>query len=358
MAPRAASVATATRPGPAPRRARPAATSTAHREIALPGNRLLAVRPMGLDDAPGISRLYRALDENDLYLRFFGTRPPPEAFVADMVAKATGAGAGLVATIAPTRAAAPEGSEASEGDREAGGERGPAAGGERGPVDATIVAEATFSPLPDGDAELGITVAAGARGWLGPYLLDVLLGLAARQGVANLQAEVLVTNGRMLSMLRRRGCAVLDHDDRPAIVRVVVGTASSIPSWAPGAAGRRVVIETPGSRWRGDGALRAAGYRVMTCSGPPGGWASCPPMKGRACPLATGADLVIDAVPDPTGERLANAHASTTAVRLAVIAPGGAAVPAGAHPLAPDLEDDQLVAFVRSLVPAGTGSSR
>lgn len=356
MPPRAAAVATAAGPSAVPRRVRRAPASPAHREIELPGDRLLTIRPMELDDAPGISRLYRALGAHDLYLRFFSTRPPPESFVADMVAKATSAGAGLVATIAT---APPDSAEPGERDPEAA-LRDPAADGGREPADGTLVAEATFSPLPDGDAELGITVAAGARGWLGPYLLDVLLGAAAQRGVANLQAEVLVTNGRMLSMLRRRGCAVLDHDDRPAIVRVVVGTASSIPSWAPRATGRRVVVETPGGRWRGDAVLRAAGYRVMACSGPPDGWASCPPMEGRACPLAAGADLVIDAVPDPTGQRLASAHATTTSVRLAVIGPVGAAVPSGAPSLAAAPGDDQLVALVRSLVPADAdgGSSR
>jgi hypothetical protein len=67
-----------------------------------------------------------------------------------------------------------------------------------------IVGEATYELLPDGDGELGITVAEDARGWLGPYLLDALVEAAAARGVPNLEADVLVANRRMLTMLRAR----------------------------------------------------------------------------------------------------------------------------------------------------------
>lgn len=48
-----------------------------------------------------------------------------------------------------------------------------------------IVGEAEYILLPGGDGELAITVAPDWRGWLGPYLLDTLLEVAASRGVAN-----------------------------------------------------------------------------------------------------------------------------------------------------------------------------
>ena len=53
-----------------------------------------------------------------------------------------------------------------------------------------IVGEADYFLLDNG--ELVITVAADWRGWLGPYLLDVLIEAAAARGVPNLEAEFLV----------------------------------------------------------------------------------------------------------------------------------------------------------------------
>lgn len=294
------------------------------REVDLPGGRRLTVRVMRPEDAAGIARLYRGLGEDDLYFRFFGTRPPPEAFVAEMVATAASSGTGLVATL------------------------GPAAGSGRDHADVRIVAEASYSPLPDGDGELGITVASAARGWVGPYLLDALLQVAAAHGVANLQADVLVTNGRMLSMLRRRGCAVVDHTDRPSILRITVGTTSPVPSWPPAGEGRRVLIEGVGARWPGDAALRAAGYQVIVCAGPPGGWAACPPRQGRSCPLVAGADLVLNDVPGTTGDRLAEAHARTPVSAPVVRVRRDCADPPGGMPTTPpDPTDRGVVALVR-----------
>ena len=40
-----------------------------------------------------------------------------------------------------------------------------------GPQDR-IVAEAGYALLPDGNGDFALTVAAGWRGWLGPYLPD------------------------------------------------------------------------------------------------------------------------------------------------------------------------------------------
>lgn len=261
------------------------------RMVALPRGRMITIRPMQPDDGPGLIALYADLSEEDLYRRFFAARPPPAPLVMDMAAIAQRGGGGLVATI--------------------GDATGDAAPGDDGRPRTQIVAEATYAPLPNGNAEVGITVARRARGWLGPYLLDALLEDAASHGVPNLQADVLMVNGQMLAMLRSRGYAVIGFDDQPAIVRAAVGTVGKAPSW-PGAHDvRRVLIEVPGGRWHGDDAIRHAGFDVMGCPSPPGGWAACPARRGEPCPLAAGADVIIVAVPGEVGRSLLEVHRRT-----------------------------------------------
>lgn len=261
------------------------------RRVELPGGRSLSIRPMQRGDARGIAALYAGLGEDDVYRRFFASRPPPARFVARMAAIGTRGGVGLVATV-PYRV--------GEGDdRDGTTERAPR---ER------IVAEATCEPLADGDGELGITVAAGIRGWLGPYLLDALLEEAATAWFPNLQADVLIANRPMLVTLRRRGMAVLRNEPQPAIVRVVVGTVGDVPSWSGDDAGTRVVVEIQGGRWYAETNLRKAGFHVVSCAGPPGGWASCPPMRGEPCPLAAEAAVVVNAVPAEARSPLLRAH--------------------------------------------------
>jgi len=229
-------------------------------------------------DSGGLVALYAGLNEDDLYRRFFTTHAPPEAFVAKMTETAQHGGMGLVAVIE-----APDGSE-------------------------RIVAESTYSLLPDGDAELGITVAEDTRGWLGPYLLDALVEEAAAAGIHNLHADVLVTNRRMLAMLGARGLAFIDHEDQPATVRVVIGTTTRMPSW-PGAHDRpRLLVEIPGGRWHAEAAARTAGFQVLTCPGPTNQWSRCPALRGEPCPLAADADVIVDAQPGEPGQSLLEAH--------------------------------------------------
>lgn len=142
------------------------------RRVALPGARTLSIRPMTPSDAEGLLALYAGLDDEDVYRRFFSGHAPPKTFVETMAHVVERGGFGLIAVM-------------EDKDGESG-----------------IVGEATYDLLPNGDAELGITVAKKARGWLGPYLLDALVGAAAARGVPNLEADVLVTNRRMLAMLR------------------------------------------------------------------------------------------------------------------------------------------------------------
>ncbi len=222
--------------------------------------------------------LYATLSEDDVYRRFFIGHAPPKKFIEEMVTIEEHGGYGLVATI-------------EEGD-----------GSEH------IVAEATYGLLPDGDGELGITVAEAERGWLGPYLLDALVEVAGARGVRNLQAEVLVTNGRMLALLRARGFVVLDNDNQPTSIRVAIGTGHRTPSW-PGTHDRpRLLVEVPGGHWRAEGAVRAAGFQVLACPGPRQGWSSCPALRGEPCPLAAGADIIVDAQPGERGRSLLEAH--------------------------------------------------
>jgi hypothetical protein len=74
-------------------------------------------------------------------------------------------------------------------------------------------------------------------------------------GVPNLEADVLVTNPRMLTLLRARGYAGLPSEDWVS-PRLMVGTAGSTPVWPEGGPGRpdparpRVPVEAPGGRWR------------------------------------------------------------------------------------------------------------
>jgi hypothetical protein len=178
-------------------------------------------------------------------------------------------------------------------------------------AERTVVAEAGYARLGDGDGELGITVSPGWRGWLAPYLLDALLEVAAAAGVPNLQAELLTENRPMLGLTRRRGQIVLDNTD-PTAVRVSISTHGPTPTWPACRPGRRVLVElvsglSPAEREaRHDGSTQVAG-----CPGPPPGHPErCPLLAGRQCPLVDAADVVLlVARPgDDRAEQLLRAH--------------------------------------------------
>jgi len=222
--------------------------------------------------------LFASLGDDDVYRRFFSGHAPPESFVEKMAQVEGRGGVGLVAVI-----------ENDDGS-------------------SRVVGEASCERIGDDKGELGITVAEGARGWLGPYLLDALVEEAAARGVSNIQADVLMSNRRMLSLLRSRGLAVVEHSDQPAIVRVSIGTAGRMPTWAGAHDHPRLLVEVPGGRWRDAGAAKAAGFQVLACPGPLRGWSQCPALRGEPCPLAAGADLIVDAVPGGPGRSLLEAH--------------------------------------------------
>lgn len=252
----------------------------ADRELPLPGGRTLSIRSVRPRDTEGIATLYESLGEDDLYFRFFQCHAPPRETIERMVNPGERGGFRFVAEI-----------------RDGGDRR-------------RLVAECGYEPLPNGDGELAITVAPEARGWLGPYILDALMDVAAARGIANLQADVLSENRRMLALVQARGYATMDHSTCPAIVRVLMGTRQRVPTWPKVGARPRVLVETEGGRWHREAAARAKGMSVLVCPGPLAKWSHCPALGGRPCPLAKEADLIVYSISSNSreGDALLEAH--------------------------------------------------
>jgi len=274
-------------------------------------------------DGPGLVSLFAGLDDDDVYCRFFSGHPPPDSFVESMARVDERGGFGLVAVM------------------DAPGQEG------------QLVAEASCEPLADGNGELGITVAGGARGWLGPYLLDALVEEAAARGVPGIEADVLVMNRRMLSLLRSRGFAVLEHSDQPAIVRVVIATSGRSPAW-PGPHDRpRLLLEVPGGRSSMLETARQAGFQVLACPGPSGRWSRCPALRGEPCPLVTGADLVVDTLPDDPDRSLIEAHRRLhPSVPVCIQLPRGRGLESPGERRSDQAEDTAVIGLLQRL--AGT----
>jgi RimJ/RimL family protein N-acetyltransferase len=231
------------------------------RVVELPGGRRLTVRPATADDAAGLRALYDSLSPDDLNRRFFSRNRPPQRWLEHWARNRDEGGLTLVAVV-------------SNGDEQ-------------------IVGEVGYALRPDGDGELGLVVAPGWRGWLGPYLLDALLEAAAARGVPNLQADILVENRRMLALVKARGYASPGQEDLN-VVRVVIGTGGRPPTWPAGHELPRVLVE---GHWRGEARARGSGLQVMACPGPPRGRPSqCPALMGQPCPLAAGADVIVFAL--------------------------------------------------------------
>jgi hypothetical protein len=124
-------------------------------------------------------------------------------------------------------------------------------------------------------------------------LLDAIVEQAAAAGVPALQADVLADNRAMLRLAAKRGHARLDTGDH-RVLRILIGTATSVPPWPDGAPHPRLLVETPGRSWRAATEAAAAGLHLIYCPGPssvlPG---HCPAFHGRPCPLVEGADAVV-----------------------------------------------------------------
>lgn len=268
--------------------------SPGHRSVELPDGRALVVRPVRPDDVDGLRALYDDLDDDDRYRRFFSAYHPDRAFFVKLATEQQRGGYGLVAEVLDT-------------------------GDER-----RIVGECGYTlPQGGGAPELAITVARHWRGWLGAYLLDALLEVAASRGIPNLRAEILLANRPMLALARARGYATVAHSDW-TVVSVLIGTAGRTPSWPERDARARVLVEVPGGRWHAEAQAREAGLDVLVCPGPGSYPARCPVLEGRPCPLADGADAIV-VVPrpdDPRWSALLDAHAELHAGLPVVIQQG------------------------------------
>jgi hypothetical protein len=245
--------------------------------IALPKGRSITFREPAVDDVEAMQQLYDELGAEDRYRRFFSAFSPSRDLVERWV-------------------------------------RAPEAGGWRVVAEdetGRIVADGGYVPLPNGDAEFDLAVVRSARGWLGPYLLDLLVAHAADAGIPNLEAEVLAENATMLALVQRRGYAVTGHDDHTTL-RVTVGARTETPSWPPHTERPRLLVEAPAGRWGGEELARSRGFDVMVCPGPPASRPDrCPLLRGEPCPLASEADAVVVALPShpgTIGEQLCHAH--------------------------------------------------
>jgi hypothetical protein len=246
--------------------------------IELEDGRTMIVRAATAADADAICALYRDLPSADRRRRFFGTFAPRRDWCLDWAT--VGDRGGFVAVA---------------------------------DVDGEVVADAGYALREDGDGDLAVTVAAGWRGWLGAYLLDVLVRHAAEHGVRNLQAEVLLENGPMLALLSHRDPVALEHDD--GMVRLSIGTSGPVSTWPPGEQRRKVLVEVPGRRWSGERAADSADLAVAMCTGPDGRHRTgCPLLRGGTCDLADEADAIVVLIDpdDEAGRRLVEAHRQNT----------------------------------------------
>lgn len=245
------------------------------------GGGCLLIRPTDPRDLPALTAFYEALPEDDRRCRFFSAHVPAARFFERWVRLREQGGLGLVVL-----------------ERDADGHE-------------LIVGETGYSLQPDGGGEFAIAVARSHRGWLGPYLLDTLVEAAAERGVPYLAADILLTNQRMLAVVRHRGYASIGHDEWHT-VRVLIGTHSRVPEW-PGDHDRpRVLVEAAGARWHAEKTARDAELSVIVCPGPGStGGRRCPAVQGRPCPLATGADgIVVSLRPDdPYATTMLETHA-------------------------------------------------
>jgi hypothetical protein len=232
-----------------------------HHEVIDAGGRTLTIRTATLDDLDELVAMYERFDEADVHRRFFSASAPRHVIEQWL---RVGERGGEVLVV----------------------------------VDSTgrVVGDAGYAVEPSGNGELGIAISRELRGWLGPYLLDVVVGRAAARGIPNLEAEVLSTNCAMLAMLRARGCAFVPAADVQT-VRVVIATSGAAPTFPPAEVAdgaRRVVIERSGAHWWGASQLQSAGAHVLVCPGPGRGRTHpCPLAIGEPCPLVDAADAVL-----------------------------------------------------------------
>lgn len=238
--------------------------------IDLGRNRTLEIRPTTAADADLICELYEPLSLDDRRRRFFNAFRPDLDWCRHWASVGERGGYGVIAIV-------------HHPDRD------------------EVAGEAGYAIRKDGDGDLAVTVAPHWRGWLGSYLVEMLVQHAASHGIDNLQADVLLENRAMLAILRRRGSVSLEHAD--GTIRLTIGTTGGGPAWPPLAKGHKVLVATPGGRWSGEQSADDAGCVTAVCSGPGrrqrGG---CPVLRGERCPLADQADAIVILL-DPDDEQ-------------------------------------------------------
>lgn len=238
-------------------------------EIRLADDRRIIIRATRAGDSDALQQLAEHLSRDDARRRFFTATQPREAWFAQWASIGERGGYGVIAFLQSSR------------ERDGGGDA------ER----REVVGEAGYALLPDGDGELALTVAANWRGWLGAYLLDVIVSHAATAGIANLQAEVLLENRPMLALLRHCGAVARDHPN--GTMRLSISTTGHVPSWPLNDRRHRVLVEVPGGRWTGEPFAEIAGMQLALCSGPGHRRGDCPELCDGSCPLVDGADAIV-----------------------------------------------------------------
>lgn len=297
------------------------------RLLELPGDRRILVRPVEVSDLEALAGLFEHLQVEERHCRFFSAGQPPRSFLEGLVRPSEREAVGFVAVL----------------------EDGPS---------REVVGEAGYGLLPNGDGELGITVARRWRGWLGPYLFSVLLEAADERGVPNLEADVLVTNGPMLALARKAGFVWMSRPDL-GVVRLLIGTSGPVPVWPPRSTGKRLLVEGSGEYWREQEQARAAGFELLVCPGPLRRRDRCPALRGEVCPLAARADVVAVSHPSdaPEWQRLLEAHRSLNGgVPVCVQLASGQPAPEGVAALPPGTEPPTTVALLQRLAATATAT--
>jgi RimJ/RimL family protein N-acetyltransferase len=248
--------------------------------VSLPEGHTLTVRPATTNDIDGLMALYQSLSTDDRHRRFFTVSRPRRELMERFIEANQKDGLWLVAVTD---------------------------GGE-------IVADGGYTRLRDGDAEFALTVRNDWRGWLGSFLLDLLLRDAGEHDIENLRAVVLRENRPMVRLMERHGYAIVDQPDWE-ILEATVSTHGGRPSWPRLHEHRRLLVESCSGRWHADIQAWHAGWDVVACPGPGAHSVGvCPLLDGRRCPLVDGADAVVVAAhpSDPYHDRLLAAHRTTS----------------------------------------------
>ena len=248
---------------------------TRRTSVDLGNGRVLSVRELDAGDLTQLRVLYENLSDEDRQLRFFSPFHPTDAYLQRWFDKATaGNGRNLGAFVTPAAEHPDSG-------------------------DPTLVGHALYTRMANGNGEMGIAIALGWRGWLGPFLLDSLSGAAAADGVPNLEADIRLDNHLMLALARRRGMALSGPHDRNT-AHVIIATIGTVPCWPPehsrdaGSRPTRVLVEAADGRSPLLDVLTERGMHVVLCPGPAGRPKGCCPMlAGDRCPLAEGADAIV-----------------------------------------------------------------